>query len=155
MAMTVQDFWNFTNRPSQTDCWNWKGSLTRYGYGRFWVAAHKYHVAAHRIAYQLRYGRIPEGMGVCHHCDNKRCVNPRHLFAGTQRDNLADMNRKCRGINRERKGATELSQSDRVLIRRLARLGVMQRRIGKVFGVTQPTISYIVNSGKPNAETNN
>lgn len=73
------------------DCWQWEGNLCSHGYGRFSG------MYAHRAAYELWVGAIPEGMFVCHKCDTPRCVNPFHMFIGTAADNQKDMSLKGRG----------------------------------------------------------
>lgn len=85
----------FWSRVEKTEaCWLWTGLLSWKGYGI--TAVHQRHVGAHRLAYELAYGPIPPGMFICHHCDNRRCVRPDHLFLGTAQDNTDDMLRKGR-----------------------------------------------------------
>ncbi len=81
------------NLPSE-HCWEWQGHVSSRGYGRFRDA--KRVTAAHRIAYELAKGPIPDGLVVMHACDNRRCVNPSHLSVGTYADNNRDMMAKGR-----------------------------------------------------------
>lgn len=76
-----------------TRCWNWKGSLRR-GYG--YLKSGKTKLSAHRVSWEVRFGKIPPGQWVLHKCDNPKCVNPEHLFLGTALDNNLDMIRKGR-----------------------------------------------------------
>jgi HNH endonuclease len=78
-----------------TGCVIWTGSVGGNGYGLVWKDGVKQ--LAHRVAYERKFGPIPDGMFVCHHCDTRRCIKPEHLFLGTQRDNMADMHAKGRG----------------------------------------------------------
>lgn len=76
-------------------CWKWKGALGKGGYGRFNV--HTGIVNAQRVSWVMHNDRIPDGMFVCHKCDNRQCTNPDHLFLGTRQDNINDMLYKKRG----------------------------------------------------------
>ncbi len=78
----------------ESDCWCWGGGLFTNGYGQFRIKDKK--LKAHRVVYMFLFGEIPLGMIICHHCDNKRCVNPSHLFLGTHKDNAQDRDRKGR-----------------------------------------------------------
>jgi hypothetical protein len=79
-------------------CWEWVGSK-RNGYGRIIIGSRtdgtRKSMSAHRVSYELKYGEIPEGMEVCHKCDNPCCVNPDHLFLGTRQDNIDDRVRRA------------------------------------------------------------
>lgn len=105
-----------TNQPDA--CWLWPSYCDHYGYGRFGKARKQ----AHRLSYEYFIGPIPEGLYICHTCDVHACVNPQHLFAGTQQDNMADMMKKGRKRARKRRPgeswfAAKLSLSDVAKIR--------------------------------------
>jgi ribosomal protein L40E len=90
-------FWSYVDKSG--DCWEWTGCDNGHGYGVFGVANDS--KAAHRVSYEMEHGPIPEGMEVCHHCDNPCCVRPSHLFLGTQADNMRDMYSKGRQSSSE------------------------------------------------------
>ena len=88
----------FMSKVTKTDtCWLWNASCRRDGYGQFSVGGRAGTMrAAHRVSYEIHTGKVPDGLVIMHTCDVPRCVNPAHLVAGTQSENLADACRKGR-----------------------------------------------------------
>jgi hypothetical protein len=78
-------FWSKVDRNADNECWPWKASLRMNGYGQFMLAGHN--VAAHRLAYEMVVGPIPEGLDLDHLCRNRTCCNPAHLEPVTRREN--------------------------------------------------------------------
>lgn len=97
---TEEQFWTQVDMRGQDECWIWKNGRS-HGYGC--VRWYGRHAQAHRLAWELTNGAIPEGMCVCHHCDNPPCCNPAHLFVGTIRDNNMDAMDKGRMNNEEQR----------------------------------------------------
>lgn len=89
----------FWSKVEKSDgCWEWNASIFKLtGYGQFALESTR-PINAHRMAWILEHGDIPDGMNVCHHCDNRLCVNPAHLFLGSQQDNMIDMTEKGRHV---------------------------------------------------------
>lgn len=98
-----QRFWRYVDKGDGLGCWLWTGAALPKGYGMLGEmrgpagSRKQAHTYTHRISWELHNGPIPEGLFVCHHCDNPPCVRPEHLFLGTARDNTRDMYKKGRG----------------------------------------------------------
>ena len=140
---------NVVVRP-WTGCWEWKGRKER-GYGRTIIGSRKdgtrKTIAAHRLSYETFVGPIPDGMEVCHKCDNPCCVNPDHLFVGTRQDNIDDRESKHR--NNPPKGSSngraKLSEAD-VLSARLERAqkNISFQKLADKYGVSKKTIQNAI-----------
>lgn len=148
ISMTIEDrFWSHVAKSG--DCWEWGGTRRRDGYGVFWTGERQ--VRAHRFAWELENAPIPDGLSLCHHCDNPPCVRPDHLFVGTQRDNLEDMTRKGRRrsgfLKQDQRGAknnaAKLTEEQVAHIKGMAAAGHYQDDIARRFGITRANVSYI------------
>ena len=88
-------FWEKVDQRDPDDCWVWIGSKTPLGYGH--ISKDNKTIYSHRLSWILHFGEIPDGLFVLHQCDNPSCINPAHLFLGTQLDNVHDRDQKGRG----------------------------------------------------------
>lgn len=147
-------FWSKVQVGDMSDCWLWQSTLSGKRYGNVTIDSKPQ--LAHRVAYRLIFGDIPEGMMVCHHCDNPPCCNPLHLFLGTGSDNQIDCVNKGRkpsvagennpiyGLKGERNPKAKFTQAQAEKIREQYKAGLSQKALGKIYGVTQVCISTIV-----------
>lgn len=146
----IDAFWDSVDIRSDDECWEWKLSKSN-GYGVVSIANGE-QGRAHRISYELANGVITEsGLFVCHTCDNPPCVNPRHLFLGTPKDNALDMIAKGRRYQPNSRGencGTHLLSDSQVLeICKKLDAGLLLEDIAVEFGVKEGTVSNI-NTGK-------
>ena len=126
------------------NCWNWIGSKDRDGYGVFGHHRNK-QIRAHRASYSFYIGEIPNKMMICHSCDNPSCINPKHLFVGTAKDNTQDMIKKQRrpvlfGSNHPNAKLTEHQAHE---IKQLRKQNVLLTDIANQFGISFQTVSSI------------
>lgn len=142
-GLQIHKFWDKVAIGNIEDCWEWKNGKDKDGYGK--VCINYKHTRSHRVAYTLTYGKIEGGLWVLHKCDNPPCCNPRHLFLGTPKDNAVD--RALKGHNKEQEGKknkmSKLEDTKIVEIRKLVKNGLSTYKVGKMFGVSQQTISSI------------
>ena len=132
-------------------CWIWTGPLDAYGYGQMRLTGRAM-CKMHRFSYESVNGMIPDGKQVNHNCHVRNCVNPDHLYVGTQQENMADMLRAGRHAPSEltrhlgeAHGMRKLSAADVKIIRsRYAAGGISQRALGKEFGVSNQLVSMVV-----------
>jgi len=131
----------------QDGCWGWKNKLHKTGYGVLQYNGRQ--TGAHRVSWIIHNGKIPEGLVVCHKCDNKKCTRADHLFLGTYKDNSRDMAKKGRGgkLKGDRCPWSKLDVAKVKKIKQLLKLGVTAIRIAKDFNVHPGTI-YDIKHGK-------
>ncbi len=136
--------------PGEDACWEWQaGRFSGKDYGQFKLDGKPCY--AHRIAWMIVHGsEPPNNQNVLHRCDNPPCVNPEHLFIGTQLDNVLDAEAKGRrdGLHRSKRGElsnfAKITEADVREIRLMAAKGFRQQAIADKFGISRPAISLIV-----------
>lgn len=144
-AKDIQRFWRNVNRlDDETACWEWAKGKNRQGYGKFGM--NNKNILAHRFIWIALHGPIPSHMRVCHHCDNPSCVNPAHLFLGTQSDNMNDMFSKGRATRKgEHNGRAKLTPFKVREIRTLySEGGITQKQLAERFNIGKTQIGVIV-----------
>lgn len=135
----AERFWSKVDRLSSEDCWLWTATINRFGYGYF------DNLRAHRVAWVLAYGEIPTGEGyhgtcVLHRCDVRTCVNPQHLFLGSNSANMTDMVNKGRQQHGETAARARLTAAD---VREIRQSHEGPSATARRFGVLPCTISNI------------
>lgn len=140
-------FMKFVCLPDNPEgCWEWAGSKTHKGYGQFYWEGRPKH--AHRIsAHLLMDFDLKSDLHVCHSCDNPACVNPNHLWFGTNRENHRDKQEKDRQVYGSAVGTSKLNAFQVRVVKRLLELGsITQDEIGRFFGVSQAAVWKIASN---------
>lgn len=141
-------FWKYVTKTDY--CWNWIGAVTekRKGDGHYYglIRIDRKPIKAHRFSYELHLGKIPKGLFVCHKCDNPSCVNPDHLFIGTNKDNVDDMVSKMRQTYGGKNPMAKLTEDDVITMRFLKKQNWALPKIASKFNIALSTASQIVNN---------
>lgn len=144
-AEDIERFWEKVDKTG--DCWNWTAGKVHNGYGRFWFKGKTYQ--ANRFVWEIYNDPIPKGMLVCHKCDNPACVNPEHLFLGTDFDNMQDRNNKRRQAFGNKNGMAILTENDvREIVLKYKSGQYSHRELAKMFKVGNTTIDDILRGTK-------
>lgn len=137
---TQARFWSKVQKGE--GCWNWQAGISPRGYGRF--SLNGTCMQAHRVAWLFTFGQIPEGLQVCHHCDNRKCCNPAHLFTGTNAENVADRHSKGRS-NAPACEAHGMAKLDRQTVAQIRNATGSSRKVGARFGISKTHVLRIKN----------
>lgn len=160
--MTSDEFWSKVARGDSSKCWLWLAATNQSGYG---IVGGRPARRAHRVAWEIANGPIPDGLYVCHQCDVRLCCNPGHLFLGTQLENMADRSRKGRQRTAyeapivsaalrasvpvlTRRGAhhpkSVFTESIVIEIRRRSMAGESTRQLASRFNVSHGAVKHVV-----------
>jgi hypothetical protein len=137
----------FSHVKKTSNCWLWTGCCNKGGYGRFSIPTQTWTLLAHRISWEIFKGEIPKGMDVLHHCDNPPCVRPKHLYLGTDADNVRDRHQRGRDAHLygEDSSSAKLTFKKAQWIRKHYKFR-QAKILAKKFGVERQTILRIVHN---------
>lgn len=143
-------FWEKVDRngpildPELGPCWIWTGSRHPQGYGAFWLRGKTPRV--HRVSWMLMYGDIPDGQQVNHHCDNMGCVNPAHLYLGTQKENVRDREQRGRSAPTYgmHSGSAKLTDQQIIEIRARAKQNEVRAHLAREYGIKPSQVTKII-----------
>lgn len=149
MTLLEKFYDNLPDVLDENSCWQWKGWIQKSGYGG--LNYNKKILKAHRVSYEIYYAEPLGNLHCLHRCDNPSCVNPLHLFSGTNLDNIKDKVQKGRCYTGNQKGenngASKLSDDQVLKIRELYKSGKYTTlKLGEMYKVNRSTISYIINN---------
>lgn len=139
MKTLPERFWAKVDRRADDECWVWRASKDPRGYGKISVGGGVLD-CAHRVAWRLTNGDVPAGLYVLHRCDNRPCVNPAHLFLGTQADNMRDKGAKGREPRGEKRPGAKVNAD---IVRQIRGSELSQVKLGKLFGIHGGTVGMI------------
>lgn len=136
-------FWLYVKKGKKNECWPWTGYADKDGYG--WIKISKKMVRANRFSYELHKGPIPEGLGICHSCDNPPCCNPAHLWPGTALDNEKDKWAKGRGLRGDQSPRAVMTAARvKRLRQQREKTGATYDELATIFHIDRTTVAQIV-----------
>jgi hypothetical protein len=145
MSYVLDDrFWSKVSKNGNGECWEWTACKYQDGYGQFRVGESI--KMSHRLSYQHHFGDIPNGMFVCHKCDNPKCVNPEHLFLGTHKENMTDMasKKRARGARGQSHHLSKMTPEKVKSLRTERANGASLNCLAKKYGISAPSVYNIV-----------